>query len=282
MLRTPAQCIPVLGIARTFSLCCNRCLNCEQVDRRSSPSWYLDPLVAKQKGEVHGELIRRWCAGRNLSRILKTDLFEEAFGADDVLIHIEDVISQPVFGLDTAFGTVDRARQRYREQGLHFLAADVRTLPFRAGSFDLVFSNSTLDHFDSVEEVHQSLAELARVLRPGGMLIVTLDNPWNPLYPVLRWYSKRSWAPFKLGCTLSRRALNSSLENCGLDVTANEWLIHNPRLISTALFLILRRIMGDRADWTIRTLLKFFGFLGRTPARGFTACFVAAVARKPG
>jgi hypothetical protein len=71
------------------------------------------------------------------------------------------------------------------------------------------------------------------------------------------------------------------LEEAGLEVLATDVLIHNPRLISTLLFLALRRLLGRRADAPIRTLLKLFAALGHLPTRRFTACFVAACARKP-
>jgi demethylmenaquinone methyltransferase/2-methoxy-6-polyprenyl-1,4-benzoquinol methylase len=52
-------------------------------------------------------------------------------------------------------------------------------LPFEAGSFDAVFSAYVFRNLDSVEG---TLAEVARVLRPGGMAgIVDLARPVTPL-----------------------------------------------------------------------------------------------------
>ncbi len=244
-----------------------------------APSWYLDSLVAAQKQEVHTELARRWSKGLNAQTVLKTDLFEEAFGHDSVLLEIAPE-ARHATGIDIAEGTVAKARRRFSRAGFYFVTGDVRRLPFPDNTFDLVFSNSTLDHFQTVSEVHASLHELVRVNRPGGLIIVTLDNPSNPLYYPLRTATQRGWTPFALGCTLSDKQLNASLEQCGMEVLANDWLIHNPRLISTALFLALRRALGERADAPIRGLLKSFGVLGRLPLRRFTACFVAVCARK--
>ncbi len=55
------------------------------------------------------------------------------------------------------------------------------TLPFPDGAFDRVFSNSTLDHFDSRDDIREALRELARVLHPEGELLLTLDNLANPV-----------------------------------------------------------------------------------------------------
>jgi SAM-dependent methyltransferase len=229
---------------------------------------------------VHQRLVRRWLNGATPHSILKTDVFEEAFGRDQLLF---DLFPQAglVVGMDIDPAHVAAARRRAPPRNFSFLATDVRRTAFRPSSFDLILSNSTLDHFQTPEELHVAIRELARLLRPGGTLIVTLDNPRNPLYRALRWLSRRRFAPFSLGRTASRRQLNAWLEDSGLIVTANDWLIHNPRLVSTALFLALRRTLGRSADPPIRALLRLFNLLGRLPTRSLTACFVAACAHKP-
>src|SRR5262249_42779117 len=125
-----------------------------------------------------------------------------------------------------------------------------------------------------------ALAELARVLRPGGRLVVTMDNPHNLLYQPLRWASRFGWAPYPLGYTTSLGALAKGLEAAGLEVQEVTTLIHNPPGVSTLLFLGLRRLLGPRADGPIRGALRLFAGLGWLPTRRFTACFVAACGRK--
>ncbi len=245
----------------------------------SPPSWYLDPLAAAQKREVHQRLVRRWVA-RPPRLLLKTDVFEEAFGEDRILFDLFPDASLAA-GMDIAPAHAAAARRLAPGPRFAFAVCDVRRAAFRSCSFDLILSNSTLDHFDSLDDLRASLNELARMLAPGGTLIVTLDNPANPLYPLLAWLSRRRFAPFSLGRTASLRQLNCWLAEAGLTVTANDWLIHNPRLVSTALFLLLRRLFGRRADHPIRALLAAFDSLGRLPTRPLTACFLAACARKP-
>ncbi len=260
----------------------------DKSNRQASPpdsqprtkSWYLDPLVAAQKREVHQRLVRRWLNGAAPRSVLKTDVFEEAFGRDQILFDLFPEAGL-VVGIDIDPAHVAAAHRHAPPRSLSFLVTDVRRTALRPSCFDLIVSNSTLDHFKTPAELRASLAELARLLRPGGTLVVTLDNPRNPLYRILRWLSRRRFAPFSLGCTASRRELNAWLEASGLNVTANDWLIHNPRLLSTALFLALRRALGRSADPPIRALLGLFSLLGRLPTRSLTACFVAACARKP-
>jgi SAM-dependent methyltransferase len=66
-------------------------------------------------------------------------------------------------------------------KGFQVSRGDVRKLEFADGWFDLIFSNSTLDHFATRAEIVESIAGFARLLAPGGYLLITLDNPQNPV-----------------------------------------------------------------------------------------------------
>ena len=57
---------------------------------------------------------------------------------------------------------------------------DGRTVPFADGAFDLAFTACVFHHIPESEHV-ALLAELRRVLRPGGLFVLFEHNPWNPL-----------------------------------------------------------------------------------------------------
>jgi len=76
-----------------------------------------------------------------------------------------------VMATDISEKMLDWARQRALEAGLtgqiEFRQADVRRLPFEDGGYDLVISESVLAF---VRDKGQAIAEMTRVLKPGGWL----------------------------------------------------------------------------------------------------------------
>ncbi|WP_321471826.1 class I SAM-dependent methyltransferase [uncultured Paludibaculum sp.] len=252
----------------------------DELGQQKDPSWYLDPLVAAQKREAHLRLIQQVCHGMPAPRlVLKTDLFEEAFGADQLLGDFP-IAAGRLCGIDTAVSTTTHAGRRFAHLRGGLAAADLRRLPFRDGSFDLIISTSSLDHFDTEAELAEALNELARVLAPGGALLMTFDNGWNPFYYLLRWSSAAGLFPFPLGRTPSPGRLPGMMRRLGLEPLGQDWLIHNPRGLSTLLFLGLRRLLGWRAGSLIAALIRSFARLERLPTRRWTACFAAVWARK--
>ncbi len=252
----------------------------EDVGSREEPSWYLDPLVGQQKRAANIAIIGRWSAGREIRSVMKTDLFEEAFGDDQLLPGLFPA-ARLVCGIDHSEATTRAAALRFPAIAPGLAVMDVAFCGLRSEAFDLVISTSTLDHFPTRAGFLTALAEVARLLRPGGLLIITLDNPLNPLYHPLKWFSRIKNAPFPLGYTPTPGTLKADLVALGLVVEGEDWILHNPRGLSTALFLAIRRMMGGRADRWIARLLSAFAVLGDLPTRRFTACFYGAAARRP-
>jgi SAM-dependent methyltransferase len=242
-----------------------------------SASWYLDPVVARQKADAFLAVIERWRDPLATGLVLKTDLFEEANGEDALVPRLDRALD--VVGLDLDAGTVRRACRRHPGVRSRVLVADLRALGVRDGAFALVISPSTLDHFATAAELTTSLREIQRVLRPGGVVVLILDNPLNPLYHPLRWLAP--WvAPFTLGRTLGRRRLCAALEQLDFEVMGHDYLIHNPRGVLTLINLALRTLLGRLAQRPIRGLVRSFALLDRLPTRALSACFVAVGARK--
>ncbi len=77
-------------------------------------------------------------------------------------------------GTDLSARMLARARRRLELDGIEKYAlcrADAHSLPFGASTFDVLFNLYMLDLL-SIEDVPYVLREFARVLRPGGRLVV--------------------------------------------------------------------------------------------------------------
>jgi ubiquinone/menaquinone biosynthesis C-methylase UbiE len=73
-------------------------------------------------------------------------------------------------GVDLSPRMLDKARARH----LDVREASVTSLPFSDASFDVTCSFKVLAH---VEDIHLALREMARVTRPGGVILAELYNP---------------------------------------------------------------------------------------------------------
>lgn len=87
------------------------------------------------------------------------------------------------WGVDLSPGMVRLAKQR----GLNVVLGSVTDLPFADESFDLVCSFKVLAH---VPNIGRALAEIARVTKPGGQMVLEFYNPWS-----LRYVAKRLAGP---------------------------------------------------------------------------------------
>jgi len=78
-----------------------------------------------------------------------------------------------VVGADLAVAMIDLARRVVAEAGVadrvRVQRCDAKGLPFAAGAFEAVLSNSIVHH---IPEPLSALTEMARVLAPGGTLLV--------------------------------------------------------------------------------------------------------------
>lgn len=97
-----------------------------------------------------------------------------------------------VSGADINGELIALARQRAAAAGLHirFDAASATQLPWADGSQDLCLAPELLEH---VADWHGCIREMARVLRPGGLLYLSTSNRLCPKQqefdlPLYSWY----------------------------------------------------------------------------------------------
>jgi SAM-dependent methyltransferase len=122
-----------------------------------------------------------------------------------------------VVSLDIARHKLIRG-QRLRDAPA-LVEADALALPFGDASFDVVMSVCALEHFS---DVSVALAEMARVLRPGGRVVMSVDALTHAdRYPELVANHKQR---YHVQQTFRRESLATDLRAVGLDVTRATYL----------------------------------------------------------
>ena len=247
-------------------------------------------LWRRHSDRVNADLVEHWLP--TVESVLKTDLFDEAVSRG--LYPALASRAGRVVGIDASEQVVEAARRRYPE--LEAKRADVRSLPLGDGELEAVVSNSTLDHFDDAGQIDVALRELARVLRPGGVLVLTLDNPLNPIVAVTKALPRqelnRLWnlvgttsarsglVPYYVGATLTPRRLGSSLSSAGFEPQELSAIVHFPR----AAGVLLGRRLEQRASTAAQE--RFLATLWRAEhlrswrTRFVTGHFLAVRARR--
>ncbi|MFM7085655.1 MAG: class I SAM-dependent methyltransferase [Cyanobium sp.] len=215
------------------------------------------------------------------NRVLKTDLFDEVAGTG--IVSRLAAAGLQVTAVDLSPVIVAATLSRHPE--LDAFVADVRAMPFEAAQFDYVFSGSTLDHFDSRDDIQIALCEIRRVMRPGGRLILTMDNPVNPLIclrnsPLLPALRGLGIVPYQVGATLAPRALAKAVRAAGFDPLTITAVMHCPRVIAVALARLVERLPSACGE-TMMDCLMACERLEPLPSRWITGHYIAvhAIAR---
>lgn len=243
-------------------------------------STHRDEFWRRCSDAIHARWLDRVAGDLLPGRVLKTDLFDEAYGdglAPWFASHGHDLVACDL-ALTTARGAVRKPSR------VVATVADVRRLPFSDRAFDAVFSDSTLDHFETEPAIRQSLEELCRVLKPDGTLLLTMDNPENPLV----WFRNLApgfWrrvgvVPYAVGATCDARSLARLLQDTGFTVTASETIMHVPRVLAVPICRGLAAMGASRPGSRIRRWLLRGEQLRAWPSHRITGHFVAVVARR--
>lgn len=98
-----------------------------------------------------------------------------------------------VTGVDAAQGTLATAARHDGTGTVRYEAADARRLPFADGSFDVVCAMDFLEH---VEQPGEIIAEISRVLAPGGQFFFHTFNrnwlAWLVVIKAVEWFVRNT------------------------------------------------------------------------------------------
>jgi SAM-dependent methyltransferase len=163
-------------------------------------NWSVEEFLSTGRADV--EATRRWLDALGLPTHWECVLdFGCGVGrlSQALALHASEVV-----GVDIAVPMVDKARELDRSGGVcRFVvneSPDLRQFP--DGRFDLVYTTLVLQHLPR-PMIDRYLAEFLRVLRPGGLAVVSVpDRPrWTPRGIIWRL------APFRLIAWAQRRLL---------------------------------------------------------------------------
>ena len=156
-------------------------------------------------------------------------VLEIGFGTGHALVEIAGRLDAAgeVCGIDVSPGMREVAEKRVRAAGLgdrvaELRVGDAKALPYGDGSFDAVFSSFTLELF-AATEIPVVLAEVRRVLRPGGRLgVVSMqdDGRKTPMVEIYRFLHRHF--PHIVDC--QPIDAGAHLERAGFEILASEVL----------------------------------------------------------
>jgi ubiquinone/menaquinone biosynthesis C-methylase UbiE len=152
-------------------------------------------------------LIKKYGAGQ--------DVFEAGCGTGLLLQQAAGVARKAV-GLDLSRGMLGPARAR----GLQVVQGSLTAVPLPDQSFDLVYSMKVLAH---VPPIREAVAELTRLVRPGGHLLLEFYNPYS-----FRALAKRLGGPGKIAANTNESHVFTRYDTVA---QAREYLPANVELV---------------------------------------------------
>lgn len=204
------------------------------------------------------EFLRPYARGR--------DVLEVGCGTGLILKEVVGEARRAV-GVDLSAGMLRRSRER----GLRVAQGDAGALPFGSETFDVVCAYKVLPH---IQDLKAALAEMSRLLRPGGHLLLEFYNRRS-----LRYLVKRLKPATRVAEGVTDEEVFTRYDTLG---TFSAALPLDLRVVASRGIRVFTPVAMVH---NLPLLRGVFGFLERaaadSPLRGL-AGFVTVVARKGG
>jgi SAM-dependent methyltransferase len=181
---------------------------------------------------------------RYLMDLLKTRanpaarLLEVGSGSGRILssIRADDPAIQ-LSGIDLSLEQTELARSTHPD--IEFVCGNGESLPFADASFDYVIFFDYLEH---IERPRASLAEMRRVLKPGGFLHLVCPAERQSIYGLSSWLFRRHFKETTAGHIqrFSRRELEELVHETGLSICGRRYSYH---------------LLGSLMDYTLFALM---------------------------
>ncbi len=220
----------------------------------------IDPRAFHQAAEAMLDRMVALAAIRNGTTILDAGC---GFGGTiNFLNHRHDACV--LVGINIDQQQLDIARQRvapHRNNAVHFIPTNACALPFRSKSFDTVLAVESIFHFP---DRRRFISESARVLKPGGLLIISDFVPLAHLGRLLD-LAERSTHLIgqmygKVNADISRSRYLAAAHANGMECVAIEDITGNTlptyRFLRNNLYRTQKKAAYDRATFLLELFSK--------------------------
>lgn len=180
---------------------------------------------------------------------------------------------QKIVGIDVEKSQLEIAKsyiKNHEIRNIQYILYNGSKLPYRNNYFNDVVSFEVLEH---TQDDFESLREIFRVLKKGGLLVLTVPNkwylmethgfnfplqsliPWNRV-PLLSWLPDNIHSKYAKARIYSKRKILHKLESAGFKIKYHNYIMPPFDKVSNK---SLKRMLTNIFNFVSRTHLKFFG-----------------------
>ena len=218
-------------------------------------SYYIHPELGKYKQREFLRFLDQYL-NHSFERTLKTDCFEEAFGSDRIVDWMIEHSSN-VVGMDISPDIAAQARRNTGSPKANWVSANIAQMPLGDGTIDMILSTSTYGY---LSDVQQGLQEAHRILKPGGVLLVSVHNRQSLFLNLIKKFFISKTMPFPVGRSYRCELFRTILERAGFRVECHRPIVHIfPFLMTLVCFLdrsgnkqLLQRVMARLDSYSQR------------------------------
>ncbi len=245
-------------------------LSMERFQHASSTQYYL---------EDEKRLIEFSLNGQKECKVLKLDLWNEVKNTN-ILAWMASK-GATTHAVDISFNLTKQANDEFLKSGLtpRFSVASLYELPFKSKSFDFLYTMGTIEH---APDMDRCVAEIFRVLKPGGVALVGVPNKHDPFLRPLVVYvmNKLGIYPYGFEQSLTSKELSAMLKKANFEVLKSYRFHFMSEVLRMFEMTILKTVplwsrMVVYLHWPFRLLAKTFPNLHR---HGY---LVACIVRRP-
>jgi ubiquinone/menaquinone biosynthesis C-methylase UbiE len=241
-------------------------------------AYYLCSFMGQYKKREFCKVIKKIKIDR-AAVILKTDSFEESFGSDGILQFFLDMSAKTI-SLDISPKILNFSKQRLKNRDFSAVATNICEMPFKETAVSLIFSSSTYGYLKNIK---RGLKEAYRILKPGGILLISLNNRSNILFRILtKIYHSLGFIPFPVSSFYFQKEVKKLLEEVGFTVISQEPIVHISPFLNSFIYFLdrFKKFGAQRLSKAIMKILSWYSN-SKLRIKSFTGWYILFKAERP-